>query len=219
MAYNIEGVLPDDVLTEVDPGTNLLVSGPAMSGKRELVLRLLARGVAGGDGAVIATSRDGAGEIVGDYRDVLGGDDLGYLRVIDAAGSSTEGSIDGAQVYSVSSPGDLTGIGVEFSKIARDAEDAGVERLRVGFDSLSPLLMYVDLQRLFRFLHVFTSQIQSHDWLGLFAIDPDSHDAQQVNTISQLFDGIIEIRLDEGGGREVRVRGVTTSPTAWVPLE
>jgi len=38
----------------------------------------------------------------------------------------------------VSSPGDLTGMGIEFSEVASNASEAGVDRLRVGFDSLSP---------------------------------------------------------------------------------
>jgi archaellum biogenesis ATPase FlaH len=109
-------------------------------------------------------------------------------------------------------------MGIEFSELARGAQADGVDRLRIGFDSLSPLLMYVDLQRLFRFLHVFTSQIQSRDWVGLFSIDPDSHDAQVVNTISQLFDGVIEVRLTDDGTREARVRGLDSSSTAWTPV-
>ncbi|WP_435097484.1 RAD55 family ATPase [Halarchaeum sp. P4] len=219
MPYKIDGVLPPELLTEVEPGTNLLVSGPAMSGKRKLLLQLLARGARESEGSVVVTSRNPAEDVTDAYRDALDGDeDLGYFRVIDCVSSRSGASVDGARVHEVSSPGDLTGIGIEFSEIARDAEAADIERLRVGFDSLSPLLMYVDLQRLFRFLHVFTSQIQSRDWLGLFAIDPDSHDQQEVNTISQLFDGMIEIRLAEEG-REARVRGITDAPTDWVALD
>ncbi|MBP1955498.1 KaiC/GvpD/RAD55 family RecA-like ATPase [Halarchaeum rubridurum] len=217
MPYKIDGALPPELLTEVEPGTNLLVSGPAMSGKRQLLLKLLARGESEGEGSVVVTSRNPAADVVDAYQDVRPSDGHDFLRIIDCVGDATE--VEGARVHGVSSPGDLTGIGIEFSEIAREAEEADLGRVRVGFDSLSPLLMYVDLQRLFRFLHVFTSQIQSRDWLGLFAIDPDSHDQQEVNTISQLFDGMVEIRLADGGGREARVRGVTDAPTDWVALD
>ncbi|WP_020221504.1 RAD55 family ATPase [Halarchaeum acidiphilum] len=219
MPYKIDGALPPELLTEVEAGTNLLVSGPAMSGKRQLLLKLLARGASEGEGSVVVTSRNPAGDVIDDYLDVRPSDGHDFLRVIDCVGSDVETDVEGARVHDVSSPGDLTGIGIEFSEIAREAEETDRRRVRVGFDSLSPLLMYVDLQRLFRFLHVFTSQIQSRDWLGLFAIDPDSHDQQEVNTISQLFDGMIEIRLADGGGREARVRGVTDAPTDWVAFD
>lgn len=217
MNYGLSGVLPAELLDEVEPGTNLLVSGPAMSGKRELVLRLLVRGAGDDEGAIVVTARDPAEEVIEDYRSYLNGD--GYIRVLDAVSSRSGNAPDSGGVRHVSSPGDLTGMGIEFSELARGAQEDGVGRLRIGFDSLSPLLMYVDLQRLFRFLHVFTSQIQSRGWFGLFSIDPVSHDAQVVNTISQLFDGVIEIRLTDDGDREVRVRGLDSSPSDWYPLE
>jgi len=78
--------------------------------------------------------------------------------------------------------------------------------------------MYVDIERLFRFLHVFTSQIQSKGWLGVFSVDPESHDDQTINTISQLFDGVLEVRVTDAGEREARLRGVTDTPTDWVAL-
>lgn len=217
MNYELNGVLPPELLDDVEPGTNLLVSGPAMSGKRELVLRILARGAQDDEGSIVVTARDPAEEVISDYHRYVDGE--GYIRVLDAVSSRSGSAADSGSVRHVSSPGDLTGMGIEFSELAREAQGDGVDRLRIGFDSLSPLLMYVDLQRLFRFLHVFTSQIQSRDWFGLFSIDPDSHDPQVVNTISQLFDGVIEIRLTEDGDREARVRGLDSSPTPWVPLQ
>jgi len=218
MPYDVTGVLPDALCREFDHGTNLLLSGPAMSGKRTTLLDLVARGERDSEGSVLVTSRDPAEEIVNEYEQALDGPSS-FLHVVDCV-STQSGSATAAQgVHHVSSPGDLTGIGIEFSSVAEAASEAGVGRLRVGFDSLSPLLMYVDIQRLFRFLHVFTSQIQSQGWLGVFAVDPESHDAQTVNTISQLFDGVLEVRIPDGGGHEARLRGVTDTPTEWVPLE
>ena len=218
MTYDTDGVLPAELVSGFDSGTNLLLSGPAMSGKRDLLLRLLARGAPDGQGSVVVSSRDPAEEVVTEFEDVLGGEE-GYLRLVDCVSSRSGSAQRGSEIRHVSSPGDLTGMGIEFSEIARNAQGNGVERLRVGFDSLSPLLMYVDLQRLFRFLHVFTSQIQSQGWLGVFSVDPDSHDDRTINTISQLFDGVLEVRLNDDGDREVRVRGVTDTPTEWAELE
>jgi len=57
--------------------------------------------------------------------------------------------------------------------------------------------MYADLQTVFRFLHVFTGRIQSVDGLGVFCIDSTSHDDQAMNTLTQLFDGVIRMSEDE----------------------
>jgi KaiC/GvpD/RAD55 family RecA-like ATPase len=217
MTYNVDGVLPAELVAGFDDGTNLLLSGPAMSGKRDLLLELLARGDRDGEGAVVVTSRDPAAEVFREYEDAVGSTP-NFVRAIDCVSAQSGSATDGDGVRYVSSPGDLTGMGIEFSEVARSAGDSGVDRLRVGFDSLSPLLMYVDIQRLFRFLHVFTSQIQSQGWLGVFSVDPESHDDQTINTISQLFDGVMEVRVTDGGAREVRVRGVTSTPTPWVEV-
>lgn len=216
--YDLGAILPPSLVSEVAPGTNLLVSGPSMGGKRQLLLEVLSHGASLGEGSVVVTTNDPASDILDEYGTIRGSSD-GYIRVVDCVGSGREEDAEGNLTRTVSSPGDLTGIGIEFSEVAKEANASGIDRLRIGFDSITPLLMYVDLQRLFRFLHVFTSQIQSNDWLGLFAIDPSSHDEQTVNTINQLFDGVVDIRLPEEGGREARVRGVTSSPTEWVPLD
>ena len=216
MMYDLDAVLPSSVVSEVAAGTNLLVSGPSMAGKRRLILRMLAQGASMDEGGAVVTTNDPASAVLGEYQELRDPDE-DYLQLIDCVGSQGGGERD--NVRSVGSPGDLTGIGIEFSEIAREANEADIQRFRIGFDSITPLVMYVDLQRLFRFLHVFTSQIQSNDWLGIFTIDPSSHEEQAVNTISQLFDGVIDIRLPDEGGREVRVRGITSSPTDWVSLD
>lgn len=216
--YDLDAILPPDLIDEVSPGTNILISGPSMSGKRELMLRLVAHGATLDEGSVVVTTNDPVGDILDEYRSIHEPGDE-YLRMIDCVGSQGSGDSDADFVRTVSSPGDLTGIGIEFSEVAKEAGTTGVDRLRIGFDSITPLLMYVDIQRLFRFLHVFTSQIQSNDWFGVFTVDPTSHDEQAVNTISQLFDGVVDVRLPDDGGREVRVRGITSRPTGWVELE
>jgi archaellum biogenesis ATPase FlaH len=104
---------------------------------------------------------------------------------------------DDTQVRYTSSPVDMTGVGIKFSEILEDFyEKQGVERNRVFLDSLSTLLMYSDLQTVFRFLHVFTGRIQSVDGLGLYAIDSSAHDDKTMSTLKQLFDGIVETHED-----------------------
>lgn len=217
MSYEFGSALPDPLLDSVDPGTNILVSGPAMSGKREVMIELLAQGARRDEGSVIVTANDGGSQVYRRYHEELG-DVEPYLRIIDSVGSDVEPDLEEV-IRTCGSPGDLTGMGIEFSEVSKEAEKRGIDSVRVAFDSLSPVLMYVDLERLFRFLHVFTQQIQSKGWLGLFAIDPDSHDAQAINTINQLFDGVIQIRLPDEGGREIRTRGFGQSPSEWVTFE
>jgi archaellum biogenesis ATPase FlaH len=100
----------------------------------------------------------------------------------------------------------MTGIGIKLSEFLQGFyQNQGIERNRVMLHSLSTLLMYADLQTVFRFLHVFTGRIQSVDALGVFAIDDSAHDAQTMNTLKQLFDGIVTTQED--GPASVRLAG------------
>ncbi len=217
MSYEFGDAVPDPLIDSVDPGTNILVSGPAMSGKRDLMLDILNAGAQGGEGSVIVTANDGGKQVYEDFQSIAGSSES-YLRIIDSVGNGDTDAL-GDTVRTCGSPGDLTGMGIEFSELAKEAASRSVESVRVAFDSISAVLMYVDLERLFRFLHVFTRQIQSKGWIGLFAIDPDSHDAQAINTLNQLFDGVLQIQTPDSGGREIRSRGFGQGTSEWVNLD
>jgi len=129
-------------------------------------------------------------------------------------GSTTESEL----VRYASSPVDLTGIGIELSELLRALyQKRGLTRNRILLHSLSTLLMYSDLQTVFRFLHVFTGRVQSADALGVFIIDSSAHDEQTVSPLKQLFDGIVTVREDDDGDFEGRLMGVDGG-TEWRSL-
>jgi KaiC/GvpD/RAD55 family RecA-like ATPase len=203
---------------EVEEGTNLLVEGPPMSGKRDLGFRILADGVQNGEGAIVVTTKDGADRVVTDFADVSGAPDA-TVGVVDCV-TKQQGMGDRREsdlVRYASSPNDLTGIGIELSELLRALyEQRDVTRNRILLHSLSTLLMYSDLQTVFRFMHVFTGRVQSADALGVFVVDSTAHDEQTVSTLKQLFDGVISIEEHEEGFR-TRLLGVGDDDT-WREL-
>lgn len=204
--YELGEVFPE---TTVDPGTNLLVSGPPMTGKHEYAVDILVDGVQAGDGAIVVTTKDTATQVREEFSARTTDDDP-LVGVVDCV-TRQQGNptlTDHDLVRYASSPVDLTGIGIELSELLREFyEDRGVTRNRVLLHSLSTLLMYSNLQTVFRFLHVFTGRVQSADALGLFVIDETGHDDQTMSTLKQLFDGAIEIR-EEGDVRQARLVGI-----------
>jgi KaiC/GvpD/RAD55 family RecA-like ATPase len=192
--YNIDP--PLDVT--VDGGTNLLVSGPPLTGKRSLAMDVLATGVRQGEAAIVVTTKDGADRVLDDLGDRVAITDR-PVAVVDCV-TRQQGVADirdDDRVKYTSSPVDMTGIGINLSEFLETFhEDRGVEKTRVMVHSLSTLLMYSDLQTVFRFLHVFTGRIQSVEGLGLFSIDPTAHDERTMNTLKQLFDGIVTTEED-----------------------
>jgi KaiC/GvpD/RAD55 family RecA-like ATPase len=192
---------------EIEPGTNLLVSGPPLTGKRTLALDVLADGVRSGEGAIVVTTKDSAQRVLQDL-----GERVDYdgrpVAVVDTVSrqQGVNDVRDGDVVKYTSSPVDMTGIGIKLSEFLQGFYgDQQLPRNRIMLHSLSTLLMYSDLQTVFRFLHVFTGRVQSVDGLGLFAIDDSAHDDRTMNTLKQLFDGIV--RTHEDAEPDVRLAG------------
>jgi KaiC/GvpD/RAD55 family RecA-like ATPase len=183
---------------EVQAGTNVLISGPPMTGKRSLVFDVLAAGTRVGDAAIVVSTKDGAERVLDDYRERIDIEGQPVAVVDCVTRQQGVGDVrDDERIKYTSSPVDMTGIGIKLSEFLElFSQDRGIERTRVALHSLSTLLMYSDLQTVFRFLHVFTGRIQSVDGLGLFCIDATAHDDQTMNTLKQLFDGIVRTSED-----------------------
>jgi KaiC/GvpD/RAD55 family RecA-like ATPase len=213
--YGLGEVCPG---VEVEPGTNLLVAGPPMTGKRALALEVLVHGNRRGDGAIVVTTKDGGEDVRESLRERLGRDENGPIGVVDCV-SKQQGMnpSDSDEIAYASSPKDMTGIGIQLSEFLKGFyKERGVQRNRILLHSLSTLLMYSNLQTVFRFLHVFTGRVQSAEALGIFVIDSTAHDQQTMSTLKQLFDGQIEIREGDDGS-ELRVTGVAEE-TDWRPV-
>jgi hypothetical protein len=46
-------------------------------------------------------------------------------------------------------------------------------------------------------MHVLTSRIEDADAIGLHVIESTAHDQESLNTLKQLYDGIVEVEADE----------------------
>jgi len=220
--YDLSNVLETDAVSNVRPGTSVLIAGPAMTGKADLAERILADGSRNGEGALVVSTGDGARSIVEEYRERTAGVDDVQLGVVDcrAEGSNSRGdesASDGLYVYHVSSPGDLTGIGIGITKALESLHDAGAERGRMALISLSTMLTYTDRETVFKFCHVLSSRLDAAGYIGVFTIDSGAHDEQTLQVIKQAFDGLVEVR-NADSGREARVLGLTDGPTAWAVL-
>lgn len=184
----------DSQVGGIDEGTNLLVVGGSADSKNEAGRAVVARGVERGDAILRVSTRYTTEELLEEYSDLDFEDSR--FGVVDSVSHSVGGDVEeSATVKHTSSPSDVTGIGIKVSDlIEKFQEDPEVERTRLYMDSISTLLMYSELQTVFRFLHVLTGRVRSIGGLGLYTMDPDMHDERDYSTLVQLFDATIEVR-------------------------
>lgn len=196
----------------VDPGTSLLVTGPSLAGLGELCMRLLGTDA---DGVLVVSADIGGSEAIETYERFNGRFDPGRMGVVDC---TEHGGTDGARnVVDVGTPADLTGIGMQFSRLYEELYGAGHTRIRTGIYTLTTILPFVeDIQPVYRFLHSITGRIRSADGLGVCAMDPQTQDTRVLGSLAQAFDGQLELRQDEEGGAcELRVRGLPDHDSDW----
>lgn len=207
-------------LGAIPPGTTLLVSGPPLVGKYDLVLDVLGRGHSVGEASVVVSTRGDERTVVDDYERITPGFDRSKVGVVecvsDRDADGTERTAEGLRVRRAGSPADLTGIGIGASELVQEFDRAGAGGVRLGMDSLATTFVYTDFERVCRFLHVLSGRIVQARGVGLFVVDPSTLSDAQYDQLKTLFDGVIELREDETGpDRELRVRGVPGVDREW----
>lgn len=186
MSYSVDGF---GDASSFDDGVSLLVTGPTPKTDEGILDVVTPKD---GERAIVISMNTGAETIVRE----LGrrGVDREQLGIIDC--TNADSSVEGVPVRNLNSPGDLTGISLEFAKLlGRDGDEETV-RARVGVASVSTALMYTELRTMFRFLHVFTARIRSGGMFGAFSLDPTMHEEKAHNTIRAVFDCQAEINED-----------------------
>jgi hypothetical protein len=200
-------------INPIPAGRSLLVAGPSVAGARRLLLELTAPADATEGGIVIETNGTGQQVLADCPPDVVE-----RVGVVDCV-SLRQGASDlPEQVRGVSTPGDLTGIGMRVSALYESLHGSGIDRVRTGLHSLTTLLTYSDLRTVSRFTHTLTGRVAASDGLGVLVIDPNAVDERVVSTLTQFCDGRIDLRSEEGGP-ELRIRGFPDQPSGWLGFD
>jgi hypothetical protein len=214
-SYAFASDLPID---QVPHGTSLVVRGSAEAAPGELAMRLLAPVSRATGGALLVETDDTQRGV--STRWVDGTDiPLSRLAVVSCHSGQHDPPTGLGASGGVSQPSDLTGIGIQYSKIARSFTEGPRGRLRVGLDSISTLQLYCDdVQTVYRFLHTLTGRIRTNGQLGVFVFNPGMHDQRVASILTQPFDAAIDVRVSESGHREARVTGLPEQDSRWTPL-
>jgi len=217
-AYRFAESVP---INPIEQGSSVLVAGPALSRTEGLARSLVADGTEFGEGGLYISTNKTCKKLLHACRATHPSLDTAGLGIIDCSGQDIGHIPADIQVKYVSTQSDLTGIGMKFSALYESLYAAAAGgRVRTGLISLSSLAMYVDLRTLFQFVQTLSGRIDSADGLGVFTIDPTTHDTKAVNALSQTVDGRIEVRkpAESDADGELRVRGLANQPSGWQPF-
>ena len=205
----------------IEPGSTVLVAGPALSPSDDLALSMITDGCAYDEGLLFISTTMTCEKLLQRCNRANSSFDTSRTGVIDCSGQGLGKSRFEVEVRSISTQKDLTGIGMKFSALYESLyADAREGRVRTGLFSLSSLAMYVDMRSLYQFAQTLSGRIDSASGLGVFTIDPTTHDKKAVNTLSQAVDGRIDIREtdDPDADGELRIRGLVDQPNGWHPF-
>jgi KaiC/GvpD/RAD55 family RecA-like ATPase len=216
------GIPPiDDAICGFDAGTNILILAPPMSNAEQLAYELV-RPQPGEYGIVLSTN-ERASEVVDYFR--ASGTDKRFIGVIDAiTKSSTPGIVDTPRLTFVSSPTDLTGIGIKFSNMVETIFQGDFSEgesglfpppIRFCVNSISTLLMYRRLEVLYQFLHVLSAKLKKTEGVGFYILNSESFDAKTLSLIKQLMTAVIEVKT-EGDASMMKISGIRGINPEWL---
>jgi KaiC/GvpD/RAD55 family RecA-like ATPase len=211
----------DNISGGFDAGTNILILGPPMSATDQLAYALTKP--APGEYAIVLSTNERAAEVIDAFK--VAGADKRFTGVIDAiTKSSTPGIADTPRLMFVSSPTDLTGIGIKFSNMVEtifEGEFADGETglfpppIRFCVNSISTLLMYRRLEVLYQFLHVLTAKLKKIEGVGVYLLNNESFDDKTLSLIKQLMTCVIEVKVEQNVNM-MRIRGLPGVNGEWM---
>ncbi len=185
------------VTDQLDGATNILLEMPPMGGGREVCTSLLSEDVDSPSVLYVSFTQQ-AGACIDQWE--TNGASARNLGVITVGDGSAAVNHDGVVTETVSTPSDLTGLGIQIGQFLSEWDAPVV----VCFDSLTSMLQYVDFETAYEFLHAITGQVHAAGARAHFHIDPEAHDEKQVAGITSLFDASVSL----GEDTHVRTRDV-----------
>ncbi|APX97310.1 DUF7504 family protein [Natronorubrum daqingense] len=116
----------------------------------------------------------------------------------------------------------LTDLAVEISRAVDtlEASNDGFEpaALRVGVDSLVPLLEEYGVERVFKFVHLTTGKVQDSSGMIHYHL-PLERDADAVSLLEPLFDIVVELRERDGEFQEQWSINEGNRSSGWISRE
>ncbi len=205
----------DEEIGGIEGGANIMLIGPAMSGKTAVLNSIMSCGLQKEEAVILVETRIPGADALARLKPP----ESSFIGVVDCVARTLGVNVkDAPRIRHVSSPVDLTGIGVRVGQLMEDSGQTGNSDTLLCIDSVSTMLMYSNLQSVFRFLHVMAGRVSMHKQLGIYVMDEGMHDGPTIATLKQLFNAVLQVKVEEDR-TFIRAIGLTSRPTKWLEYE
>jgi len=185
-------------------GSNIVITGPPMVGKSVLARRVFYKALVENGGGIYITTKDTAPQLNDWFRlnDMSLTPYETKVGIIDCISKSLDFSIGerASNVIEVSSAVDLNGISIALNRfLTKFIKQLQLKKTVVVVESLSNLLMFSNLQAVYRFLYVFAGRVRAAGCAGMYILDSGLHTPETLATVRQVSQGVIEMNSDSDG--------------------
>ncbi|TLZ65678.1 MAG: hypothetical protein E6K16_02595, partial [Methanobacteriota archaeon] len=192
-------------------GTSIVLQGPSGNEKDLFGLQFLAEGLRSGEALLIVVSSqspeqylESLAKLGVNVKEAIAGN---RIRVVDWH-SYQETNVAGVEErdHIIRCSVDLTNVGIALSR-ALGTLAPGVPR-RAVLEFLSPALQAFEVGQVYSFAQSSKAKLARHKFTALFLLEKEMHTPATVSTVSQPFDGVIDIDRQREGDAIVRKIGV-----------
>jgi KaiC/GvpD/RAD55 family RecA-like ATPase len=204
------------------PPSSLLLIGPSGVGKTIFCKHFFYNGLMLGEPCIYVTTSETPNEIETSMKafglDIEPYKEKETVCIVD--GCSWKLGRSSSSVYAVDSQQNyLTALSIKIQKAQKN-----LKKVRLIFDSASELFALSNQDAVLNFLQVLTARIRLDGGKAIFTIASGAHDEHLMNLLRLIFDGILEMKMDDSGKELKRLLRIFSlkgaeHKTNWTPFE
>jgi len=212
----------DDLLYGGYPaGVQILINGPAHTGKDVLARLFSVEGLRSGIPSIWVVTDKTFGQVRDDlaglYTNFADAERKGMIRYVDlySRGVGSAQSSSSVRLLSSTDKGVLEQLATSVNQFAEELKEK-FPTYRLIFESVSTITAYLDAASTFRFLQPFIGRRRIDQAVGYYELESGMHSESELETLEHMVDGSVNLKTEQLK-TFLSVRGITdVQARAWV---